>query len=512
MKKFALTLLLSLILGLLLVACGGGEAEDAEEPAPTEAVEEEVVEEEEAMDEEEESMDEEESMEEEEAMDEEEEMEEESMEEEEAMDEEEEMEEEEMEEEEMEEEVSTAPEGCNEDLAGEEIVIYQQAGLEGPLAAILGTAFSSATADALEIINAEGGVCGAELVVEFRETNYNVELEVAAYEEVRVADPEPIILFTYASGATIALKDRVVEDQIVNLAAGLNAEATYNPANGYTVLPLPIYSDQFAGFLTFLADNWDDVKPDNAGDDIVVGVIGWANSYGAGATTPEALAVAEELGITVLPLEEQEISPEADVSGAVQNMLVNGANVIYNQNLSFSVAQVIGTVRALGVWQTDVIVGGVSWSFNADVLGFLGENAVLADGYYGVVPQNTFSDTDLPGVQLATETFNAAGNSEADRNNTYLLTFGSMFAVRDIFVHAVNEYGYENLSGETFLMAMQDLGRIDALGLFELNVEGPNRAPTQATIRQWQLQDDGTMVDVVVQDWFDLPDTRPSGE
>ena len=92
------------------------------------------------------------------------------------------------------------------------------------------------------------------------------------------------------------------------------------------------------------------LKPEGAGDDIVIGVVGWANAYGAGATTPESLAYVESLGITVLPLEEIALSPDADASGPVQNLLLGGANVIWNQSLSFTVAQVIGTVHALGQW------------------------------------------------------------------------------------------------------------------------------------------------------------------
>ncbi|HFC12830.1 MAG TPA: hypothetical protein ENJ56_08290, partial [Anaerolineae bacterium] len=313
---------------------------------------------------------------------------------------------------------------CNEDLTGEEIVIYQQAGREGPLAAILGDGFALATADAVSYLNDNGGICGATVRVEFCETSYDPEKEVACYASSSEADPKPIVILTYGSGATIALKDRVVEDKIINVAAGLNAEAFYNPANGYTLGAAPIYPDQFAGFIRFLSENWADVKPASAGDEIVVGVVGWANSFGAGATTDEAIAYAESLGVTVLPLAEQAISPDADVSGAIQTLLVDGANVIYNQNLSFGSTQVIGTLRALGVWD-DVVVGGVNWSFNTDVLTFLGENPQAGHGYYGVTPFLWWDDTDNETVALANEYFDAGGYEPTDRTYTYLSTFST---------------------------------------------------------------------------------------
>jgi hypothetical protein len=91
-----------------------------------------------------------------------------------------------------------------------------------------------------------------------------------------------------------------------------------------------------------------------------------------------------------------------------------------------------------------------------------------------------------------------------------LLTYATFFAVRDILVHAVNRDGYENLSGETILAAAEDIGLIDARGLFAFDLRDGFRAPRMAQIRQWQLQDDGTIIDVQVQDFFELPDTRPA--
>ena len=222
-----------------------------------------------------------------------------------------------------------AAEECAETYDGETIVIYQAAGLTGPLAQILGDGFINGSNDAVERINADGGVCGVMMELRLEDSQYDPEQEVAIFERYRAEEPAPVLHLTYGSGAAIALKERVTEDQIPHITAGLSDEAFYLPRGGYTFGTGPIYSDQFTGFITWLQENWADVKPAEAGDEIVVGVIGWANAFGAGATTPTALAYAEEQGITVLPLESQEISPTADVTGQLQNLLANGANVIY---------------------------------------------------------------------------------------------------------------------------------------------------------------------------------------
>ena len=501
MKRSIFVLLLTLLLALALVACTTA-ADEPTETTETEdttgAVEEEAMEEEAPAEEE--------------AMEEEEPMEEEAPAEEEAM-EEEAPTEEAMEEEAPaeEEEAMEFLEGCEVDLTGETITIHQHAGREGPLAAILGDAFAFATEDALEDINNAGGICGATLEVVFRETNYDVDLEVAAYEEARAADPKPFVILTYGSGATIALNERVIEDQIVNIAAGLNAEAIYIPRDGYTVSGPPIYSDQFAGFVEWAYNNWSDIKPASAADELTVCVIGWAGAYGTGAATPEALdyIAGVDPSITVLPLEEQPIDPAADATGLIQSCLLQGANIIWNQNLSFSVAQVIGTARALGVWE-QAVWSGVNWTNNIDVVNIMGENAALMDGYYAMFPYLSFSDTDHSGVQQAIATFESKGYPESDRSNTYLTTYASFFNIAATLRRIVNEHGLEGVTGENYLAAITDPEHCtdDALGYFPSNYCDGNRSGRTSQIRRAVWMDDHIEY-VVVEDFFELPDTKP---
>lgn len=397
---------------------------------------------------------------------------------------------------------------CNTSHVGERIVIYQQAGITGPLAAITGPGLINGTKDAIKAINDGGGICGARVEVVTTDTQYDPEQELATYEVYRESDPRPIVDLTYASAASIVLKDRVAEDKIVNIAAGLNGPAFYDPPNGYTVGVAPIYSDQFAGFLKWASENWDTIKPEGAGDQIVVGVVGWDNAFGTGATTPEALAYAESIGVTVLPVELVALSPTADPTGQIQNLQLQGANVIYNQSLAFTPASVVATIRALGLWD-QFVVGGVNWSMDNSMLGFLGANVNLAEGYYGVFPYLYWDDTSLPAVRAAQASFDAGGYPPADHGVGYLLSYGAMDAIHQIMVQAINRDGFENLSGETFFNAMIDMGTISAAGIFEYDVRDGRRAPSRTQIRQAQLVD-GEVRFVAVTNWFELPDTRPS--
>lgn len=398
---------------------------------------------------------------------------------------------------------------CADGLEGETITYYSQAGLTGPLSTILGTGFVGALNDAIGYLNDNGGICGAEVALSLTDTQYEAEQEIAVYQQSRDNDPNMFSVATYSSTASIALNPFVNEDHIVNLAAGLNAQAFYVPADGYTVGVAPIYSDQFAGFLTWLSENWDDVKPEGAGDEIVVGVVGWDHPFGEGATTPEALAVADDLGITVLPLEKHPLTADADLTIPVQSLASQGANALYYQGLGPWTAAFIGAVRGLDLWDS-MVVGGCNWAINTDVVAILGDSAPAMNGFYGVFPMRWWNDTDLPGIQQATAAFEAGGYPESDKAVSYLLSYGGVFGWADVVEATIDRVGYENLNGETFFDTMKEMGTVDNLGIFTFDVRDGSRAPHEAQIRQAQLNDEGTIEFVVAQDFFELPDTRPS--
>jgi branched-chain amino acid transport system substrate-binding protein len=133
------------------------------------------------------------------------------------------------------------------------------------------------------------------------------------------------------------------------------------------------------------------------------------------------------------------------------------------------------------------------------------------DGFYSVFPSLYWNDEEAEGVQAALAAFEAGGYPETDKGVSYLLSYGTIFALRDIILHAIDTVGFENLNGAAFFDAMKDLGTISASGLFDLNVVDGDRAPRVSQIRQAQFID-GAIEFVVIEDFFELPDTRPPAE
>jgi branched-chain amino acid transport system substrate-binding protein len=376
---------------------------------------------------------------------------------------------------------------------------------------MLGSGFKRGIEDSIRAINISDGICGAEVELILVDTQFDPERNISAYQEHRQNTSPLVSITTNSTSASILLASNVNEDNITNLAYRVDGSTIYNPRGGYTVGAVPIHSDQFAGFLQFLVENWEEIKPEDSGDEIVVGVTGWDNAFGESATTPESLAYAENLDIQVLELELHTISPEVDMVVPIKSLVSQGANVIYYQGLGFTTSEFIKTLHDLDLWD-DLIIGGVNWSMDANTLDFLGEgNEILLSGYYSVFPYKWWNDSNEPGVQQAIAAFDAGGYPATGRGVDYLISYATTFAWKTILEHAIDMVGYENLNGEAFFSAFQDLGTVSALGIFEFDVRGDTRAPQRAQIRQAQMVDERIEF-IVVKDFFELPDTKPSVE
>ena len=183
---------------------------------------------------------------------------------------------------------------------------------------MLGNGFANGIKDSIAEINANGGICGAEIELILVNTQFDPEQEIATYQEHRQDIPPLVSITTNSTAASAILVPYVNEDRVTNLAFKFDAATIYSPRGSYTVGAVPIDSDQFAGFLQFLVENWEEIKPEDSGVEIVVGVTGWDNAFGEDATTLESLAFAENLGIRVLDLELHTISPEVDMVDTFQ--------------------------------------------------------------------------------------------------------------------------------------------------------------------------------------------------
>jgi ABC-type branched-subunit amino acid transport system substrate-binding protein len=391
-------------------------------------------------------------------------------------------------------------------LEGETITLYHFGDLSGPLAGITGPLIHGFD-DAVAAVNEAGGVRGATLEIEFSDTASSVDEAVAAYDRFTSdEDSNVLIMVTYGSGDGEALASRFVEDQIPNLAAGLSSVAFYGPDSGYTFGLGPIYPDQFGLFLDWLTANWADVKPESAGDEINLAYISWPTAYGQAAITEESIAYAESLGVSIVANEIIDAAPTADATTAILNAQTAGANVIYTNSLAFGPAAILNGLGALGL-RNEFFFGANNWAMDLATYAFLSDPA-LAVGVTTPFPYLWWTDVDNPGIQYAEEIFAANERPAGEHNVGYLLIVAGVDVIVQALERAIDNVGFDELTGQAVYEALIELGQFDALdGVVRLDYSGDNRSPHQAQIRQIQGGPDAF---VVLQDWTDTPDLRPS--
>jgi branched-chain amino acid transport system substrate-binding protein len=402
------------------------------------------------------------------------------------------------------EEAMADPEMRTDNLEGETITFYHFGDLSGPYAAITGPLVFGME-DAVKAINENGGIRGATIEVEFADTAGSVDEAVAAYDRFTSEGENAMIMITYGSGEAEALASRFAEDKIVNLAAGLSALAFYGPDSGYTFGLGPIYPDQFGLFLDYVTENWETLKPATAGDDIKLAYLSWPGAFGQGALTPETRAYAESLGVEIVAEETYDLSPTADTTTAILNAQAAGANVIWTNTLAFGPAALMNGLGALGL-QGEFVLGGCNWAMDLATYAFVSDPA-LAVGFIAPFPYLWWNDADHPGVQYAESLFAANERPAGAHNVGYLLLIAGVDMAVQAIETAIDEVGFDNLSGEAIHNALTTMGPIEPLdGVVRVDYSDGVRAPRQSQLRQIQGGPDAFNM---LQDWTEMPDLRP---
>lgn len=331
---------------------------------------------------------------------------------------------------------------CEVDLSGETITIYHFGDLSGAYAFIT-QPIVAALEDAIAYWNDNGGVCGAMLAQEFEDTGGDLEATQSAYDRFtsEFADDMDLVLL-YASPDAELLREQLAEDEIVSLISAGSVEGLYGEDGqtpGWLFATNPLYLNQFGDFCQYVADN-----PETFPDP-VIGHVTWPGAFGEAVTTPEADAFCTDLGVEVIDEPQIFLPTDTDILTQVQNVVDEGANIIYTNTLASGPALVASTVTDLGM-EEDVILAGVNWVMDTSV-GILGQRSLKAngmpavDGMYGSIPFRWWTETDQPSIQFVTEQFDANERTTSERNIAYLLTWGSADIIVESYIRAVNEVG-----------------------------------------------------------------------
>lgn len=375
---------------------------------------------------------------------------------------------------------------CEVDLTGETITIYHFGDLSGAYAFIT-QPIVSALEDAVIYWNSHGGICGAELAQEFEDTGGDLEATQSAYDRFTSEYGDDLdLLLLYSSPDSELLREQLAEDEIVVLISAGSVEGLYGE-DGQTPAWLfatnPLYINQFGDFCEYVAAN-----PDTFPDP-VIGHVTWPGAFGQAVATPAGDTFCTNLGVEVIDDAQIFLPTDTDILTQVQNVVDEGANIIYTNTLASGPALVASTIVDLGL-EDDVILAGVNWVMDTSV-GILGQRSLKAngmpavDGIYGSMPFLWWTEVDEPAIQFVTEQFTLNERTPAERNIGYLFTWGTADIIIEAYVRTVNEAGsLDAVTGANLRATLESMDYNVMNGMFPFSYAEGFRDATNNRIAQ----------------------------
>lgn len=314
----------------------------------------------------------------------------------------------------------------------------------GPIATI-GTPAAVGSEVYFDALNAEGGVCGREVVVEREDTKYDTQIAVQAYRAV--ADDVAFITQLLGTSTVFALANDVARDNITTLAGTLAAAVI--PLENMWVYQTPFPLEAING-IHWAADNVDDADGDGT---LGVGVIYQNDAYGEEGLEGVEMAAEDLENVEVVATSSYSPTDE-DFTAQVQDMQKAGAEIVWLHATPKQTAGVLGISAQQGYSPTFM---GNSATFASALVEPLGE---LFNNYRVVNSNATYGEEGVPEMEAMLA---AVEEHATDQQPDAWLVTGW---ISGMVTHAALERACEmgDLSREGIAAAMQGL-EVDLNGM-----------------------------------------------
>lgn len=361
---------------------------------------------------------------------------------------------------------------CAVDMTGSTITIYHIGDLSGAYSFITQPLVAAIT-DALAYINANGGICGAELAQQYEDTQGNLDNTQTFYDAFKRDYSDMKMLLLYASADSELLRDQLAEDEIVALISAGSVDGLYGEnadEPGWIFATNPLYVDQLGSFCNYIGAHAD-MYPDPT-----VGYLSWAGAFGQAAFQPETLAYCAEQGVTILETPEIFLPTDTDITTQVLNLVDAGANILYTNSLASGPVLIAETVRALGL-EDQLQLAGVNWVMDTSV-GLLSSGRAPADGLpavngmLGSMPFAWWTETSNPGIAFIRQEAAANERGLSTQNIAYILGWSSVDAIAEIYIQTVNRVGSLDAVTGAELKATTEALDYSPMQLLQMSYEG----------------------------------------
>jgi ABC-type branched-subunit amino acid transport system substrate-binding protein len=360
---------------------------------------------------------------------------------------------------------------CTQDLTGETITVYHFGDISGPFAFITQPLLAG-LGDAIAYYNERGGICGATIAADNRDTGGDLAQSQAHYDYYSSLEDKPDLILLYASADAELLRQQVAEDEIPALISAGSVAGLYGEdgMGGWIYATNPLYVDQFGAFCEFLAANGE-MFPEP-----VVGYMSWAGAFGEAAYQDESIAYCASLGVTVLDTPEYFLPSATDISTQVQNLVDAGANILYTNSLASGPFLVGKTLVDLGL-EDDVQLAGVNWALDTSV-GLLSRASIGSDGLpavngiIGSLPFRWWSEVEHPGIALIREQAEANERGLPVQNISYILGWSIVDMYTELYIQAIAAAGsLDAVDGNVIKTTLESMV-YSPLGLYNVDFQG----------------------------------------
>lgn len=374
-------------------------------------------------------------------------------------------------------------------IGAEKYVTYL--GLEdftGPIAGIT-VSFNEGLRHHINYVNDQGGVDGVKIKPILLDTRYDTSRAVSAFKRYRREHKLVFILIT-STGVGKALYPLTVRDKVPIQVPGVGY---FQNLLGWAITYAPPYQDMFGASMDWMVDDWK--KKGNPGKP-VVGYMGWDNPFGR-ENLLGGREYAEKIGVKLL-------KPEYYPVGSLKHDLWltrlkdQGAKYIFVSGTDPENSNVVRDAYALGLMKDVQLISGV-W-------GTTMETGVAAhpEEFEGEV----ICSPGIRGVDARThplaKLWKRYTKSKPPVQFSYMLGMSLGIMFEKALKVAVQDVGYEKLSGEAVYRALQKITGEDTKG-----ITGPiDLSPTSRRITRdvkFYRVTGGKIVPIT--DWRRCPDT-----
>ncbi len=287
--------------------------------------------------------------------------------------------------------IATAP------AAADEIFVGQIKDITGPTS-VVGKVYSQGALDALNWINANGGVNGKPIVFESIDYSYKAPQAISAYKKW-TARRNVAAIQGWGTADTEALVKFVARDEVPYFSASYSGHLTDPTGAGpktkapapYNFFYGPSYSDGCRGLVQWAAQDWQAKGSADAPKFVHMG-----DNHPYPNAPKEACALyAEELGFEVLNSIVFSLSP-GDFKAQCLTLNESGADYAFLANTGGSVISLLKSCQTVG---TEVQFMANVWGYDENVMEAAGD---AANGVVFVVGSIQWGD-DVPGMALVRE-------------------------------------------------------------------------------------------------------------